>query len=110
MLGLWGEAHGWMMEVRFGTNPLKRCYEDYAQGTRKWGDQIARRYVGRIDTLYAAKTLDELYTIPSLRLHKLGNNREGEWAITLQGQWRLILDDVSDNFVRVKEVSNHYDD
>lgn len=98
------------MDVYFATNTLRRCYEDARHGSREWGDRLARRYIGRVDILYAVESPDDLYTIPSLHFHKLGNNREGEWAITLLGRWRLILDDVNDRSVRVKEVSNHYDD
>ncbi len=98
------------MEVRFATNRLKRCYEDAARAIREWGPQAGRRYIGRIELLYAAQTVDDLYSIQMLHLHPLTENREGEWAITLHGKWRLILDDVTDHSVRVKEVNVHYGD
>ncbi len=96
------------MEIRFANNNLQRCYEDEVRAIRRWGQQIGHRYISRIDVLYAAQTLDDLYSFQSLHFHPLTGNRAGEWAITLHGPWRLILDDLDDNSVRVKEVSVHY--
>ena len=98
------------MEVRFANNRLRRCYEDGKRATQVWGADVARRYVERVGILFIATEMEDLTKIKSLRFHPLIGNRAGEVAITLYGGWRLILDDVSDQSVRVKEVTNHYGD
>ena len=55
--------------------------------------------------------MEELYTIRSLRFHKLSGEREGQYAIVLDDRWRLIVSymDAESKF-RVEEVSRHYGD
>ena len=98
------------MEVLFATNRLQQCYEDFKRREREWGPQVARKYVQRIEILYAAKRLEELFSIKSLRLHPLAGHRAREYSVTLHDRWRLIITKEGDSAVRVKEVTNHYGD
>jgi GAF domain-containing protein len=45
------------LDVRFRTVELKTCYRDAKVAQRAWGQEIARRYVERVDSLHAAKDL-----------------------------------------------------
>ena len=99
------------MEVEFQTNRLQRCYQDFARGSKLWGPKIARVYIGRVGTILAARHIGALYTIRSLRLHPLKGRREGQLAIDLDGQWRMIITHIeAEAKVVVMEVTNHYDD
>ncbi|MPZ23633.1 MAG: plasmid maintenance system killer [Dehalococcoidia bacterium] len=99
------------MEIEFGSRDLVRCYEDSREATRRWGKEVAERYVERIELIYRAKTVNELFLISSLRLHPLRGGRRGQLSITLRGRWRLIVSvPEGAERVRVDEVSNHYDD
>ena len=98
------------MEVHFATNRLKRCYENSTRAFQEWGPDVARRYIQRVETLYAVERFEELYTIRALRLHPLTGDRAGEYAITLIGRWRVIVVSECDHQVHVKEVTNHYGD
>lgn len=98
------------MEVQFATSRLRRCYEDAAKAIQVWGPDVGRKYVLRIELLYAAAELDDLYTIKSLHFHGLTGDRAVEYSLTIQGRWRLILTDGGDHGIRVKEVTNHYGD
>ena len=100
------------MEVRFGTDQLRRAYEDKRVRTRAWGEVIARLYVRRVDTLYAAETMQTLRAITSLHLHALKGDLKGKYAIDLDNAYRLILtfEGRHMTIVRVEEVSHHYGD
>jgi proteic killer suppression protein len=47
-----------------------------------------RVLLGHLD---AARTLDELAALPSLRLHALKGDLKGYWAITVRANWRIIF-------------------
>lgn len=42
-------------------------------------------------TLNAATTLSDLSPLKSVGLHKLGGDRKGQWAMTINGPWRLCF-------------------
>lgn len=100
------------VDVRFGTDRLRRAYERANAGTREWGQAVARLYVRRIDTLYAAENAQVLRALQSLRFHALSGQRKGQYAVDLGPAYRLILtfQDRAMTVVRVEEVSKHYDD
>ena len=99
------------MEVIFASNRLQRCYESSSDGARAWGQQVARKYVQRVDILYAVRGFEELHQIRSLGIHRLSGEREGQYAITLDRRWRLIVTHIeSESRIRVEEVSRHYGD
>ncbi len=79
------------MEVRFGTDQLRKAYEYRKVRTKAWGEVVARLYVRRVDTLYAAENMQTLRAIASLRLHALKGDRRGKHAIDLDNVYRLIL-------------------
>jgi len=45
----------------------------------------------RLDLLNAAVTLDSLGQLRSIGLHALKGDRQGQWAITINGPWRLVF-------------------
>ena len=99
------------MQVSFRTNRLLRNYEQSAKAIREWGPDVGRKYVTRINQLYAVKDFQEAYKIQSLRLHPLMGSKSGELSIYLTGKWRLIVTKGdTEVHVLIKEVSNHYDD
>ena len=100
------------VEVEFRTTTLKKCYEQVQEGQRRWGERVARRYIQRVDLLYAAEDREDLYKIPSIRFHALTGDRAGECALSLDQRMRLIVTfhGKSPVIVRVEEVSKHYDD
>ena len=99
------------MKVQFGSRHLQRCYEESKEAIRTWGADVGRKYVQRVGILLATRTFADLYSIRALRLHPLKGEREGQYAITLTGRWRLILTCLPDEqTIRIDEVSSHYDD
>ena len=100
-----------MVEVSFRTARLRRSYEESARAIRQWGPDVGRKYITRVNLLYAVSDLQAAYSIRSLRLHPLKGARKGELSIYLTGRWRLIVTpgDTEESVI-IQEVSNHYDD
>lgn len=100
------------MDVAFRTTRLKKCYEEERERVREWGEKVARVYVRRIDTLYAAKSAQDLHALAALRFHALKGDRTGQHAIWLTEFMRLIVtfEDEAMKIVQVEEVSKHYGD
>ncbi len=99
------------MDVRFRDAALREAYERLAVGRRRWGEKVARIYVRRINQLFACATTDDLRTLPALRFHALKGERKGEYAIDIDGFWRIILSfAATKQIIIVEEVSKHYDD
>jgi proteic killer suppression protein len=100
------------VEVRFRTKKLAKCYENYQSGCREWGSEVAKKYIQRIDLLQEASSIDEIRRLPGLDCHPLKGRRVGQYGITLQGRWRLIiaLEGEMNEAICVKEVSKHYGD
>lgn len=99
------------MDIVFRNRTLRRCFEEHAQAVRRWGPDVARRYISRINTIYDAESFDALKAIAALRLHELDGPLAGQWSITLVGRWRLIvLPSSGGKSLTVWEVSNHYGD
>lgn len=42
-------------------------------------------------TLDAASALGDLSPLKSIGLHKLSQDREGQWAMTINGPWRICF-------------------
>ena len=99
------------MEIVFRTKKLRRNYEASARAVRDWGPDVGRKYVTRINELYAVEDLQEVYDIRSMRLHPLKGSKRGELAIYLTGKWRLIVaKGKTEQCITIREVSNPYDD
>jgi toxin HigB-1 len=67
--------------------------------TRKFAEEGKSRFSGldeesAIDLLAAldaASSLKDLSPLKSVGLHKLTGNRKGQWAMTINGPWRLCF-------------------
>ena len=49
------------------------------------------RILRKLDMLNSAKKLKDLMSPPSNHLHQLHGDKEGQWAISVSGQWRLCF-------------------
>ncbi len=99
------------MEIDFRTNKLQKAYEQSVEAIKRWGPEVGKRYVRRLDEIDAMQDFDEVMAYPPFHTHELTGNRKGQWAITIISKWRLITIP-SDNGMGllVREVSNHYGD
>ena len=79
---------------------------------RAFGDEVARRYIQRINIIKATRSANDLHKLPGLRFHALTGKRQGQYAINLTGFYRLIvtLQGTKLEVVQIEEVSKHYGD
>jgi proteic killer suppression protein len=67
---------------------LKRFYETgRATGIRSEHQKRLRFQLAALDT---AQTIEDM-DIPGFRLHPLKGDRKGQWAITVNANWRLVF-------------------
>ncbi len=70
----------------------RRTQELYATGkSKRIPPDVARRAVRKLDYLSVAEQLDDLRVPPGNRLHALEGDRKGQYAISVNDQWRLCF-------------------
>ena len=79
------------MEVRFGTESLKRLTTDpnYDGG---YAEAIVRVYRRRIRFIEQAPDERDFFSMNSLNFERLKGKREHQYSMRLNDQWRLILE------------------
>ena len=100
------------MDIQFRTNKLENAYRNTKDGIRLLGAESHRKFVQRIDLMGVARSIEELSILPGLHWHPLKGDRVGQFAVTLTGNFRLILTAVEDppNTVCVEEVIDYHGD
>ena len=58
---------------------------------KKVPTQLSARLVRKLDMMNAAKELLDLTSPPSNHLHQLHGDRQGQWALSVNGPWRLCF-------------------
>jgi len=68
-----------------------------AEAGRLFGVPIGRKYIQRVAILRATERFSELFGHRALRLHRLKGERVGEYAMTLTGNFRLIIEKIKED-------------
>ena len=68
---------------------------------------IARPAKRRLETINAARRLDDLLVPPSNRLEKLKGNLKGFFSIRINNQWRVIFKWIDGDTYEVRVVDYH---
>jgi proteic killer suppression protein len=98
------------VDVVFGDRQLDRAYREHSRAVRAWGPDVAKKFLMRVEALYAATDFSEIRGMAALRAHPLKGERAGLWALDLTATWRLLVEPSDDGrAVTVREVSNHYE-
>lgn len=100
------------MLVQFRKKKLEKCYLEAKEASRAFGAEVGKRYIQRIKLIKYTRNIDELKQLPGLRCHPLKGDREGQYAVNLNGFYRLIftLNGEALEIVLIEEVSKHYGD
>jgi toxin HigB-1 len=70
----------------------KRTQELYLTGSAKrFPQDVAARATRKLEYVDLATSLDDLRVPPGNRLHRLGGEREGQHAISVNDQWRICF-------------------
>ena len=78
------------MELSFSSNRLKKQLTNPKEMAKAFGT-IARKVDQRIEDFKAASTLEDMAKIPGARCHELKGVRNGELAVDLSANFRLIF-------------------
>jgi len=70
-------------------------------------DHLKSRLIRKLDMLNTAKEPRDLSSPPSNNLHQLHGNRLGEWAISVNGPWRLCFKFEQGDIFDVELVQYH---
>ncbi|MEP6596375.1 MAG: type II toxin-antitoxin system RelE/ParE family toxin [Ginsengibacter sp.] len=102
------------MHVIFGTLELEQLYlipvEDI-KGKLPFQKSIIQKYKNRIVLLESIEKLTDLYSFKSLHFEKLKGDKAGQSSIRLNNRYRLIIEKVNDEVIKILivEISKHYD-
>ncbi len=70
----------------------KRTHELYAKGqSRRFPADVAARAARKLEYIHLAMRLRDLEVPPGNRLHALFGDRAGQYAISINAQWRICF-------------------
>ena len=72
--------------------------------------RLAGSISSRLAVLKATGKFTQLFGHRALRLHPLKGNRAGQYAMTLTGNYRLIIEKVQEDRVRILDVEDYHGD
>ena len=96
------------MLIEFSSNRLADASVSFAEASRLFGVPIGRKYIQRLAVLRATDKFTQLYGHRALRLHPLKGNRAGQYSMTLTGNYRLIIEKVKEDKVRIISVEDYH--
>ena len=98
------------MEIEFATSRLESASLSLSRATRFYGVPVGRRYIQRLAIIRAVDKFTGLFGHRALRLHPLRGDRAGQYAMTLTGNLRLIIERISEDAVRILNVEDYHGD
>ena len=98
------------MDIEFSSRRLADASISLSEASRLHGVPIGRKYIQRLAVLRATDKFTHLYGHRALRLHPLKGDRAGQYAITLTGNFRLIIGKVDEDKVLIIDVEDYHGD
>lgn len=90
------------------TGFANRATERFArEGKSKFAGLDVGKAMARLQVLHAAQSLDDIPPLKSIGLHALQGDRKGQWAMTINGPWRLVFRFHDGNAHEVEIVDYH---
>ncbi len=90
------------MDIYFSSNKDARIFNSDRELQKKY-EHLARKIQQRLVELRAANTLADVSDSPPPRRHKLVNDSEGQWAVDLNGNKRLIFEPSNDPIPKTED-------
>lgn len=85
-----------------------RATERFArEGKSKFGGMDVVKAMARLKVLRVARSIDDIPPLKSVGLHALSGDRKGQWAMTINGPWRLVFRFRDGNAEDVEIVDYH---
>jgi len=98
------------VEIEFSSNRLANAGVSFSEAGRLLGVPIGRKYIQRLAVLRATEKFTQLYGYQALRMHPLKGNRAGQYSITLTGNYRLVVEKVKEDKIRIVDVEDYHGD
>ena len=98
------------MEIAFDDESLDRLETD-AVFNGGFGDPVVKAYRKRLQQIRAAQDERTFYALRSLNFEKLKGDREGQYSMRLNDQWRLIVTlegKAPNKVVRIVEITDYH--
>jgi toxin HigB-1 len=91
--------------IRSWANSSTRRFAE--EGKSRFSGLDMERTLELLATLDAATALSDLSPLRSVGLHKLAGDRKGQWAMTVNGPWRICFRFADGNAWDVEIVDYH---
>lgn len=78
------------MTIEYGSNKLEKQLNN-ATETKKVFGKMATKISQRMDEIRSFDNLYFLMKLPAAKCHALTGNRNGEWAVSISGNHRMIF-------------------
>ena len=98
------------MEIEFSSNRLAKASLSLSEASRLFGVPVGRKYIQRLTVLRATEEFTQLYGHRALRFHPLKGDRAGQYSMALTGNYRLVVEKVKEDRVRIMEVEDYHGD
>ena len=98
------------MHIEFASNRLADAGVSLVEASRLFGVPIGRKYIQRLTVLRATDKFTQLFGHRALRLHPLKGKRTRQYAMTLTGNYRLIIEKIQEDRVHILEVEDYHGD
>lgn len=79
------------MKIGYKTNKLKKQLSTPTEIKKSYGN-MAKMVSRRLDEIVASPTLKVLQQLPGPNCHALKGDRDGQWAVNISGNYRLIFE------------------
>ena len=96
------------MNIEFASNHLSGASVSLSEAIRLFGVPVGRKYIQRLAVLRATDKFSQLYGLRALRLHVLKGNRAGQYSVALNENYRLIMEKVQEDAVRIIDVEDYH--
>ena len=84
----WWIWHNYNVIKSFANRATERFAID---GKSKFSGMDVAKAMARLKILRAARSIDDIPPLKSVGLHSLSGDRQGQWAMTINGPWRLCF-------------------
>ena len=86
----------------------KETQQVFVKGkSKRLPPDLIRRAIRRLEYIHWATTLNDLKIPPSNRLHALKGDREGQYSISINDQWRICFQFIEGDAYDVEITDYH---
>jgi len=96
------------VNIEFSSKRLAEAGVSLPEASRIFGVPVGRKYIQRLAVLRAIEKFNQLFGLKAVRLHHLKGKYAGLYSITLTGNYRLILEKVQEDKVRIIDLEDYH--